>query len=106
MNFKEITDFFHSATNLSVFIFNSQDEQIYLAKMTVAPTLPNSLQEKLLKHINQDITISIFSRIGSIATFRLNDSKFIIWAASSAITGNGKYDDKIPLIDFNTFKAQ
>lgn len=106
MNFKAVTDFFHSATNLSVFIFNSQNEQTYSAKMTVAPTLPDGLQEKLLNHVNQDITISIFSRIGSIATFSLNDSKFIVWAASSAITGNGKYGDKVPLIDFNTFKAQ
>jgi len=106
MNFKTVTEYFHSATNLSIFAFNLQNEELYLAKIPVAPTLPNKLKTKLLNTITQEITISIFSRIGSIATFQLEDTKFIIWATSNAITGNGKYDDKIPLIDFNTFKAQ
>ncbi|APX71400.1 AraC family transcriptional regulator [Companilactobacillus allii] len=106
MNFKTITDYFHDATNLSIFIFNIQNKDIYLSKTPITPMLPNNLKIKLLNNINKEITISIFSNIGAIATFQLNNTKFIIWATSNAITGNGKYDDKIPLIDFNTFKSQ
>lgn len=106
MNVKDITADFNQATNLSIFIFNLQNKATYVAKMAVAPMIPDELKNKLLHNISDEITISIFSRIGSIATFQLNDSKFIIWATSNAIAGNGKYDDKVPLIDFNTFKAQ
>jgi len=47
MNFKTVTEYFHSATNLSIFAFNLQNEELYLAKIPVAPTLPNKLKTKL-----------------------------------------------------------
>ncbi len=106
MDFTTITDDFHDATNLSIFMFNEQNKAIHTAKMAVAPGLPIGLETKLLQNINTEIAISIFSRIGAIASFKLSKTKFIVWAPSNAIAGNGKYDDKIPLIDFNTFKAQ
>ncbi|MBL3530923.1 helix-turn-helix transcriptional regulator [Companilactobacillus zhachilii] len=106
MDFNKIATDFHNATNLSIFIFDSHNKSTFTSKMTVAPNLPSDLESNLLKNSVNKITISIFSKIGAIASFNLNGSKFIIWATSNAITGNGKYDDKIPLIDFNTFKSQ
>lgn len=106
LNFKQIADEFYQATNLSIFIFDSNNKNIYTAKKTIAPALPKDLEQKLLSKIDSDITISTFSNIGSIASFKTSNAAFIIWATSNAISGNGTYDDRVPLIDFNTFKSQ
>lgn len=97
---------FFEATNLSIFLFNLQNNPITTFKMTVAPQLPAKLKDKLLTNTNQKISIYMFLRLGTIATFQVANYKLIIWATSSAINGNGQYADKVPLIDFNTFEAQ
>lgn len=106
MDINQISQTFFKATNLSIFIFDEAKVNTATFKMTVAPQLPHKLTAQLLDRTDQNISISIFSRIGSIATFKVEDTNFIIWATSNAISGNGRYDDKVPLIDFDTFKSQ
>jgi len=106
MNLKKIIDYFYQATGLSIFEFDDNNSLILTRKKAIMPELPAKLGQKLLVNITDKITISTFSRIGSIATFEFNNNKFIVWATTTAISGNGNYEDRIPLTDFNTFKSQ
>ncbi|GAB5058046.1 hypothetical protein COSHB9_24360 [Companilactobacillus alimentarius] len=106
MKITDVAKSFFEATNLSTFVFNSQDQAIATFKMPIAPQLPTKLANKLLMNISQKISIHMFLRIGSIATFQIDHHKVVVWATSNMISGNGKYDDKVPLIDFHTFEAQ
>jgi len=106
MNIEEIVDYFYQATGLSIFEFNTENIRILTKKKSIMPDLPKDIQDKLLNSITTKVSISTFSRIGSIAIFSFQDHKFIVWATTTAISGNGNYEDRIPLIDFNTFKSQ
>jgi len=106
MKIEEIVDYFYQATGLSVFEFDKNSLKILTKKKAIMPDLPEKLRHKLLTDVTSKITISTFSRIGSIATFKVHDYRFIVWATTATISGNGNYEDRIPLIDFNTFKSQ
>lgn len=97
MKITDVAKSFFEATNLSTFVFNSQDQAIATFKMPIAPQLPTKLANKLLMNISQKISIHMFLRIGSIATFQIDHHKVVVWATSNMISGNGKYDDKVPL---------
>jgi len=79
MNLKKIIDYFYQATGLSIFEFDDNNSLILTRKKAIMPELPAKLGQKLLVNITDKITISTFSRIGSIATFEFNNNKFIVW---------------------------
>ncbi|WP_119317510.1 helix-turn-helix domain-containing protein [Companilactobacillus formosensis] len=106
MEIEKISQWFHEATNLSIFLYDDSNHLSKVFKMTVAPNLSEQLSNKILKNINSKININLFAQIGTIASFKLEETKILIWATSTAISGNGAYADKVPLTDFNTFQAQ
>ncbi|KRN99957.1 helix-turn-helix domain-containing protein [Companilactobacillus kimchiensis] len=106
MDIKKIISYFYQATSLSIFVFDNNKSTILINKKAIMPSLPEKLKSKLLAEITDKIAISTFSRIGSIATFNFQGNNFIVWTTTAAISGNGNYEDKIALTDFNTFKSQ
>lgn len=96
---------FHEATGLNLVLCTLDGTATQWFKHPLIAPLREPALKAQAQHAQAKIRLTSMPEIGTVASFKLASHVVIIWAPTSAIHGNGAYEDKVPLVDYHQFQA-
>lgn len=92
---------FHSATELNIYILNSDNETI---ERYTTPLAPNLSKDAIKNYsLTNDLNIYLVNNQSSLGIFQLDNYKIVGWNPNFTIGGKGGYLRKAAIVDHNQF---